>query len=70
MEDYFEGDIEFLTVEELAERLKVSTRTIQRIVRNKELQAVKVGRQFRFKKEWVNQWLHENTFEKEGQDSA
>jgi excisionase family DNA binding protein len=52
---------DFITVEELAEMLKVSPRTIQRIIERKELPAIRVGRQLRFRREWVSEWLKKNT---------
>ena len=52
---------EFITVEELADMLKVSHRTVQRLVRRKELPAIRIGRQWRFRKEWIDEWLDKNT---------
>jgi len=52
---------EFLTVEELADLLKVHPRTIQRIIQRKEMPAVRVGRQWRFRREWVAEWIEKNT---------
>lgn len=52
---------EFLTVDELAQRLRVSERTIQRIVRRKEISAIRIGRQWRFRREWIDEWLAKNT---------
>ncbi len=52
---------EYMTVEELATALKVSPRTIQRVVDRKELSAIRIGRQWRFKREWVEEWLKSNT---------
>ena len=52
---------EFITVEELAERLKVSPRTIQRIIDRKQIPAIRIGRQWRFRREWVDVWLKSNT---------
>ena len=54
---------EFVTVEELADMLKVSHRTVQRLVRRKELPAIRIGRQWRFRKEWIDEWLDKNTVE-------
>ena len=62
-------DDHYVTVEELAETLKVNVRTIQRIVHRKELPAIRVGRQWRFRREWVSDWLEKNTVNKEA-DSA
>jgi len=56
---------EFVTVEELADLLKVNPRTIQRIVRRKEIPAIRVGRQWRFRREWVGEWLEKNTVNRE-----
>ncbi|MCX7049039.1 MAG: helix-turn-helix domain-containing protein [Candidatus Sumerlaeota bacterium] len=52
---------EFVTVEELADKLKVSSRTIQRFVRRKELSAIRIGRQWRFRREWIERWLAKQT---------
>jgi len=60
VEEFSEQD-EYVTVEELANVLKVNVRTIQRIVQRKELPAIRVGRQWRFRREWVTQWLGKNT---------
>jgi len=51
-------------VEELAETLKVHPRTIQRIIQRKEMPAIRIGRQWRFRREWVEEWLQSNTVEK------
>ena len=59
---------ELVTIEELAERLQVHVRTIQRIVKRKELRAIRIGRQWRFRREWVEDWLEENTTDKETKD--
>jgi excisionase family DNA binding protein len=56
-------------VEELAETLKVHPRTIQRIIQRKRMPAVRIGRQWRFRREWVEEWLQTNTIEKKA-DSA
>ncbi len=56
---------EFVTIEELAERLKISVRTVQRIVERKEISAIRIGRQWRFRKEWVDEWLETKTVNKE-----
>jgi len=56
-------------VEELAETLKVHPRTIQRIIQRKKMPAIRIGRQWRFRREWVEEWLQTNTIEKKA-DSA
>ena len=55
----------FISVEDLARRLNVSPRTIQRVVQRKELPAIRIGRQLRFKKEWIDDWLTKQTLNKE-----
>ena len=56
-----------LSVEELAQQFNVSPRTIVRLVEQREIRALRVGRQWRFKKQWVNEWIERNTREpKEG----
>ncbi len=51
---------EYVTVEELAEQLKVNVRTIQRLVERKQLMAVRIGKQLRFRRDWVDEWLRKN----------
>lgn len=52
---------EYVTVDELANLLKVNVRTIQRLVERRQLKAVRIGKQLRFHRDWVNEWLQENT---------
>jgi excisionase family DNA binding protein len=63
-----ERKIEYITVEELAKNLKVSARTIQRIIHRKQIPAIRIGRQWRFRKEWVDEWLEHNTVNIETED--
>lgn len=63
-------DQRLVTVEELAERLSVHPRTIQRLVERQEIRAVRVGRQFRFRREWIEEWIQRNTLNDEGTGSA
>lgn len=66
-----ENQNEFLTIEELADMLKISTRTIRRILKRGDLPAIRIGRQIRFNREAVNLWLKTQSIEQaEGQDSA
>ena len=48
---------EILTVQELAEYLKMNPKTLQRKAREGEIPAFKLGRQFRFDKEQIDRWL-------------
>lgn len=70
VEDNDSFDIPFLTAEELAEMLKVNPKTIQRMARRGDIQALRVGRQFRFRRDWVEKWLEENTLSTREKDSA
>ena len=68
-----ETDLEplrFLTLQEAAELLQVSKRTLDRMAQRKELPAFKVGRRWRFQESelikfiqsvnewWTGSWLH------------
>jgi excisionase family DNA binding protein len=48
---------EILTLEELAEYLKVSSWSIYRYVRERNLPSYKMGGQWRFRKEQVDAWI-------------
>jgi excisionase family DNA binding protein len=52
-----------LSVEDLARQFNVSPRTVVRLVEKRELRALRVGRQWRFKREWVDEWIRKNTRE-------
>ena len=47
----------FLTTEEVLGCLKVTPRTIYRLIREGDLPAVRVGRQWRFRREDLENWL-------------
>jgi repressor LexA len=51
---------EILTLEEVANYLKVDKKTVYRMVTLKQLPAFKVRNQWRFKKEDINQWIEHN----------
>ena len=48
---------ELLTIEELANYLRVNTRTVYRLVESDEVPALKIGRQWRFDKSNIAEWL-------------
>ena len=56
MDNKFE-DICLLTLSEAANLLQVSTRTLQRMIRNGELPAFKVGGQWRLREAQLRQWV-------------
>jgi excisionase family DNA binding protein len=50
-------DIRLLTLSEAADLLQVSTRTLQRMIRNGQLPAFKVGGQWRVRETQLRQWV-------------
>ncbi|GAG71241.1 unnamed protein product [marine sediment metagenome] len=52
---------ELMTVEELAAYLRVTKKTIYRLLRQGKIPATKVGRQWRFEKARIDEWLHRNS---------
>jgi excisionase family DNA binding protein len=50
-------NIRLLTLSEAATLLQVSTRTLQRMIRNRELPAFKVGGQWRMRETQLRQWV-------------
>ena len=50
--------LKFLTVEETAEMLQVSRRTLQRMIHRKDLPAFKVGGQWRIHENALAKWLN------------
>ena len=46
-----------LTIEQLAEYLQVSTKTVYRMVKNGEVPCIRVSGQWRFREERIQQWL-------------
>ena len=50
--------LKFLTVEETADLLQVSRRTLQRMIHRKDLPAFKVGGQWRIHENALAKWLN------------
>ena len=50
--------IGFLTTEEVLGYLRVTPRTIYRLIRSGELPAVRIGRQWRFRRTDLDEWLN------------
>jgi len=46
-----------LSVEELAEYLQLSTKTVYRMLRRGQVPCYRVGNQWRFRKETIDAWL-------------
>lgn len=51
---------DILTLQEVAEYLKVDERTVYRMVKSKQLPAFKVRNQWRFKKEGIDNWIEKS----------
>ena len=52
---------EFMTVEEVADYLRVAEKTIYRLLRRGSFPATKVGHSWRFDKASIDDWLHRNS---------
>lgn len=54
----------WLTLEQIAEYLQMSTSSIYKMAQAGKIPAYKVGRQWRFKKEEIDRWVQRNKFRK------
>jgi excisionase family DNA binding protein len=52
-------NIRLLTLSEAAMLLQVSTRTLQRMIRQRQLPAFKVGGQWRMRESQLSEWLEQ-----------
>lgn len=50
-------DTEFLTIEEVAEYLRLPLSTVYKLAQDKKLPGFKVGKHWRFRKEAFEQWI-------------
>lgn len=57
------SDVRFLTVAEVASRMRVSKMTVYRLVHSGELEAVRVGRSFRVPEHAVDEYLRRAYFQ-------
>ena len=57
------SDVRFLTVAEVAARMRVSKMTVYRLVHSGELEAVRVGRSFRVPDHAVQEYLRRSFFQ-------
>src|SRR5688572_31302211 len=67
----FPNDEIFLTTEEVLEYLQVNLRTVYRLIKAGKIPAVRVGRQWRFRKRDIDAWLRseEHTSELQSQSN-
>jgi len=52
---------DILTIKEVAEYLKVTERTLYRLVQERKIPAFKVGGSWRFRKAEINTWIGKQT---------
>jgi excisionase family DNA binding protein len=52
---------QLLTLEQVADYLNVDKFTVYRLIAGKDLPAFKVGNQWRFKKQLIENWLKKNS---------
>ena len=57
------GDPEFMTVAEVAARMRVSKMTVYRLLHGGELPAVRVGRSFRVREDDVDDYLRKSFYD-------
>ncbi len=56
------SDVVFLTIAEVAAKMRVSKMTVYRLVHNGDLPAVRVGRSFRVTEDDVNEYLRKSFY--------
>jgi excisionase family DNA binding protein len=56
------SNVVFLTIAEVAAKMRVSKMTVYRLVHNAELPAVRVGRSFRVTEDDVNEYLRKSFY--------
>ena len=58
-----DDEVQFLTVAEVAARMRVSKMTVYRLVHSGELEVVRVGRSFRVPDDAVQEYLRRSFFQ-------
>ena len=51
------GEHEFLRTDEVLDYLRINARTVYRLIRSGELPAVRIGRQWRIRRDDLDLWL-------------
>ena len=51
---------EVMTVQEVAEYLRLNEMTVYRLAQQGKLPALKIGRSWRFKRELIDEWFRQN----------
>jgi excisionase family DNA binding protein len=57
------SDVRFLTIAEVAAKMRVSKMTVYRLVHNGDLPALRVGRSFRVTEDDVNEYLRKSFYD-------
>lgn len=60
---------EWLTLDEIAEELRVSVETVRRWIRTKQLKALSIGRRYRIKRKDFEDFLRRRTIDIEEENS-
>ena len=50
----------FFTTEEVADILKISSKTVREMIKSKRLQAVRVGQEYRITEDQIRDYIEEN----------
>ena len=56
-------EVEIMTVQEVAEYLRLAQATIYKLAQAGEIPAVKVGRTWRFKRELIDEWFRQEAMQ-------
>ncbi|MBL7197932.1 MAG: helix-turn-helix domain-containing protein [Candidatus Omnitrophica bacterium] len=57
-------DTEYLTIDELSEYLKIPKSTLYKMTTTKKIPCVKIGRQLRFRKSAIDNWVEKQEISK------
>jgi len=61
MKKKLKGSPEILTVKQLADYLQMDEHTIYRLAKNGKIPAMKIGAEWRFKKNLIDKWIEEKS---------
>jgi len=54
---------DIMTIKEVADYLKINEKTIYKLAKEKKIPAFKIGGNWRFKKEAIDEWIKRNMYE-------
>jgi excisionase family DNA binding protein len=55
---------DIMTIREVASYLKMTEKTIYKLAKERKIPAFKIGGNWRFKKEAIDEWIEKNMYEK------